>query len=43
MGNNKEMNYSPTKLYSLKVDTQKVLSNGSVPPERAKDVLSEIN
>ena len=43
MGNNKEMNYSPTKLYSLKVDTQKVLSNGTVPPERAKDVLSEIN
>ena len=42
LGNNKKMNYSPTKLYSLSVDTKKVLSNGTVSPERAGDVLPEI-
>jgi hypothetical protein len=42
MGNNRKMNYSPTKLYSLPVDTAKVLANGTVPPEKAGDVLSEL-
>jgi hypothetical protein len=42
MGNNRKMNYSPTKLYSLPVDTAKVLANGTVPPEKAGEVLSEI-
>lgn len=42
MGNNKKMNYSPTKLYSLKVDTNKVRQNGTVSAEKHADVLPEI-
>ena len=42
MGNNRKMNYSPTKMYSLAVDSAKVVANGTVPPEKAGEVLSEI-
>jgi hypothetical protein len=43
LGPNRMMNYAPTKLYSLPVDTIKVLSNGTVHPSRAGDVLPSIN
>ncbi|MBD78876.1 MAG: hypothetical protein CL840_08145 [Crocinitomicaceae bacterium] len=42
LGNQRRMNYSPTKLYSLKVDTQKVLTNGTVSSEKAGEVLPEL-
>ncbi|MGB0402443.1 MAG: DUF2723 domain-containing protein [Salibacteraceae bacterium] len=43
LGNNRKMNFSPTKLYSLPVDTNKVRANGTVPPERFNDVVPAIN
>jgi hypothetical protein len=42
LGNNRKMNYSPTKLYSLKVDSQKVATNGTVPTEKMNEILPEI-
>ncbi len=42
MGNNRKMNYSPTKLYSLSIDSAKVVANGTVPKEKVNEVLPEI-
>lgn len=39
MGSNRRMNYSPTKLYSLSIDSAKVVANGTVPPEKVGEVL----
>lgn len=38
----KEMNFSPTKMYSLKVDSQKVATNGTVPEEKKGDILPQL-
>jgi len=37
------MDYIPAKNFALPVDTQKVISNGTVKPELAKDILPEVN
>ncbi|UTW63857.1 DUF2723 domain-containing protein [bacterium SCSIO 12741] len=42
MGQNKKMNYSPTKLYSLKVDTNKFINNPSIPEEKWGEIVPEI-
>lgn len=41
-GNGKQMNYFPTKKFSLKVDKEKVLSDGTVPEEMKNQVVDEI-
>ncbi|MCB0479892.1 MAG: DUF2723 domain-containing protein [Flavobacteriales bacterium] len=42
VGRDKKMNFSPTKLYSLSVDTNKVRENGSVTSEKFGAVLPEL-
>lgn len=41
-GKNRRMNYFPTKKFSLKVDSAKVLSNGTLDPRLADRLLPEI-
>ena len=36
------VNYFPTKFFSLKVDKQKVIENGTVPPELQDQIVDEI-
>jgi hypothetical protein len=43
LSKDRRMNYAPTKLYSLPVDTQKVLQNGTVHPSRKNEVLNSID
>ncbi|MDL2243195.1 DUF2723 domain-containing protein, partial [Bacteroidales bacterium OttesenSCG-928-K03] len=38
----KTVNYFPTKTFKLKVDKEKVLANGIVPPELADNIVDEI-
>ncbi len=42
LGSERRMNYFPTSKFSLKVDTVKVLSNGTVPKELAGKVVPEV-
>lgn len=42
VGRDKKMNFSPTKLYSLSVDTAKVKANGTVSPEKYGEILPEV-
>lgn len=42
LGSDRRMNYFPTSKFSLKVDSSKVLSNGTVPAELASKIVPEI-
>lgn len=43
LGSGKQVDYFPTKNFSLKVDKQKVLSNGTVSADRADRVLDKLD